>query len=1229
MSRKNKSRLEFEIHCTNRHCEALAKASQLVPVLHRHSNLSWWENLLFTLKLTPSTFRLKALHLALFLLLFAFSSKAQIYPVQVMPVLVPPYSLNTSDYYNGTSERLAVVLTNTDLQKPVLNVRLRMYIEGQNARLQSRDGVYYPTIILDAGIPQRISLGDLAPYFNIDNLNFSGITRAMYAQNGKLPEGFYSFCFEVIEVNTGKVLSRKSCSMAYITLSDPPLLNLPLKGENIASRAVQNIIFQWTPRNLGSPNGAFNTEYEFTLKELWDTGIAPEAAFESTQPLYQVTVRPTTLLMGPAEPQLIPGKRYAWRVRAVSTSPTGEQADSYRNNGFSEIYWFTYQSDCKPPLAINSSVSGGRATINWTADPSNGGIPAGGYTLQYREKSLSGSKWYSVNTLENRAMLYDLKPGSTYEYRVGSSCVAGNIGIGIDQATYSDILTIEINGNPKDTATVNCGMISPEISITNRTPIQALNQGDLIMAGGFPVKLTKVTGGGSFSGEGYVTIPMLGQVNVKVRFSGIQVNTERQLFGGVIETTYDVKEEQIADTRKIAEDLTTLINEIANLIKKRNDFTDQYTGTAENKKAAETLGKDENVIYDALLKSPYLTDEEKTALKAEQTSIGDAYTGLSGDGCDGNTVTPKKGPNVDLLNLDDYSKCKEILARATKIKEYADKAKERETLNNEKEKQDLASSLIINVDTDAKISNEVTAFLTPAGQAIYLDRAKIKIYTCDPVTGVVKGFTLKNDIKYSYDAGLKKYTDLSGQAFPLIKTPENGAMEVLLLKKLNCEVKLYAVNITSPNTSGNIPALASAALRESFAIKCLDGYFREHGAEYVTTLEKLYTIIEYFDKCSAGNWAPYENGVVPYCFWKGSNTEQALYYSAFDIPYRAGIIDGAYGQVKGIIDLRNNLEKVVYAYAIGSVGCENLINNVDEYNVLISEINKMSEEKGIISYVEKAYKEYKAKGYEEHAKDCLESKKIIEETGATIDRLYEIANNDGKLLDIATTVAQKLGGYLSKISGNDEIARYEKGKLTADVLALFIGTEEASASKKLVEFQQYLMQRATAQEIERLGAKITEKLADDVAKGTVELVGRYDWALVKRYFNYIQEITGRPILAKQVEELKSALRLKEYTKLSSEEYIAHTKLFTKAKRKELIAKWEIETGQKWPTYTERYYDKNGEVYKEIGDEYDAHHIIEQNYGGNHEWWNMHPAKFPDEHQAGIHGANSPARQLFK
>jgi len=153
-------------HSRNRHCEALASASR-GNLFCSKSPKGHFQAMGFTLNLKPfalylstllsalafpqgmplaqlwsfgsKTFNLKpfAFYLTLVFLLSALSSSAQIYPVQVTPVLVPPYSLNTSDYYNGTTERLAIVLTNTDLQKPVLSVRLRMYIEGQNAKLQT------------------------------------------------------------------------------------------------------------------------------------------------------------------------------------------------------------------------------------------------------------------------------------------------------------------------------------------------------------------------------------------------------------------------------------------------------------------------------------------------------------------------------------------------------------------------------------------------------------------------------------------------------------------------------------------------------------------------------------------------------------------------------------------------------------------------------------------------------------------------------------------------------------------------------------------------------------------------------------------------------------------------------------------------------------------------------------------------------------------------------------
>ncbi len=54
-----------------------------------------------------------------------------------------------------------------------------------------------------------------------------------------------------------------------------------------------------------------------------------------------------------------------------------------------------------------------------------------------------------------------------------------------------------------------------------------------------------------------------------------------------------------------------------------------------------------------------------------------------------------------------------------------------------------------------------------------------------------------------------------------------------------------------------------------------------------------------------------------------------------------------------------------------------------------------------------------------------------------------------------------------------------------------------------------------------------------------------------------------------------------------------------------------------------------EPVRKKGDKYDAHHIIENSFEGEHEWGNIYPSKFPNEHQSGIHGTGSPANELFK
>ncbi|MCZ2991773.1 hypothetical protein NYY86_26950, partial [Acinetobacter baumannii] len=99
--------------------------------------------------------------------------------------------------------------------------------------------------------------------------------------------------------------------------------------------------------------------------------------------------------------------------------------------------------------------------------------------------------------------------------------------------------------------------------------------------------------------------------------------------------------------------------------------------------------------------------------------------------------------------------------------------------------------------------------------------------------------------------------------------------------------------------------------------------------------------------------------------------------------------------------------------------------------------------------------------------------------------------------------------------------------------------------------------------------------------------------------------TGLKLHKNQVEQLKAALREHKYEKMTPLETLKHRNKFNSVKNK-LISEWEEKTGQTWPRYTEEVYDKKGRVVRDIGQPYDAHHIIENNFGGPHEWWNIHP-----------------------
>jgi hypothetical protein len=466
-------------------------------------------------------------------------AKAQTtYPIQVNANLLPPYSAYLSDYYSGTREKLTLTLINRDQFKPTLNVRLRMIITAPGGlRLQTNEQAFIEPLIVENGSPVRLTQDDLAPYFQQQNLITQG-----YMASGKFPEGMVEFCFQAVEAYTGQALSLSTCTRAWITSQKPPLLSLPRNNESIVFREPLNVLFQWTPLH----QGLAQVEYEFILKELWDNGMTPQAAFPYAPEIYRETTRSTSLVYGAMQPPLLAGKRYAWCIRAQARDGM-DAVNLFQNDGYSEIRWFTLQDNCLPPEFVLATAEKKRLNVEWTALPEHIGFSVSYRVIKARSSDgkVDASEWKEQQSQQPSVILYGLQSGGTYEYRVASYCMAG-------QPVYSPIFSITLPET--DSARLaQCG-IMPDVNLTNKEPIKELKTGEIIMANDYPVTVTKISGtNGIYTGEGWTIVPWLNDAKIAVQFTSITVNTDKQMINGYIDAKYDKNEGQIANLDDVFE----------------------------------------------------------------------------------------------------------------------------------------------------------------------------------------------------------------------------------------------------------------------------------------------------------------------------------------------------------------------------------------------------------------------------------------------------------------------------------------------------------------------------------------------------------------------------------------------------------------------------------------------------------------------------------------------------
>ncbi|UZO79834.1 fibronectin type III domain-containing protein [Aquimarina sp. ERC-38] len=461
-----------------------------------------------------------------FLFLSFFSNvTAQRFPVQVFPRVVPPAPVNFYNYADGSTlnSPLQVLLLLGDLSINRRQIRLKVYFEGNGIAFESIDNVTgAPVLLIDGGTPLYLTNVELAPYFELPNLR--GISSRVYGRT--IPEGSYQFCFEVFDLITGNKLGDKTCATTFIFKNEPPLLNLPLQDAILEPKAVENIVFQWTPRHIN----VSNVEYELSLVEIWDERVDPRTAFLSSPPVFQTTTRATSFVYGPAQPPLLNDKRYAWQVKAKAIKGA-EEIGLFKNEGKSEIYWFSKTEPCVMPTGVYGEPKGlSRMNIFWDEDLT----VYNEYEITYREKGKANARWFSKRTNAGWATVWDLKPNTTYEFKLRGKCKFG-------YSPYTKTQSITTEAAEDKTANYNCGIVPDAIAITNREGHPNILIGDRITAGDFIVTITDITSeqDGVISGSGFVRVPYLEQARFGVTFNNILVNTDYQLAKGEIVTLYD------------------------------------------------------------------------------------------------------------------------------------------------------------------------------------------------------------------------------------------------------------------------------------------------------------------------------------------------------------------------------------------------------------------------------------------------------------------------------------------------------------------------------------------------------------------------------------------------------------------------------------------------------------------------------------------------------------------
>lgn len=281
-----------------------------------------------------------ALKQKFFILGFGLFGSVSAQQVKVQLNLLPPYSPYFSDYLSYQNKTI-ITVTNS-ITAPVSQIYFAGSIEGldNGVRLETEPG-YKPSLPINLSPTVTILSGnDVVKYFSYENVVVSGdVGINDIVQNNGLPEGQYKICLRAYNWANNQPVSPadEGCATILIQQVEPPVPVFPMCGSTANANEAQFVNFSWSPAP-GAPPG---TGYILHLAEMTDASQNPNDALNTAPNIvfFSKTVYSLGYNYQLADPKLVPGRYYAWRVTAFDPAKN----TVFRNGGMSNACTFLYQ----------------------------------------------------------------------------------------------------------------------------------------------------------------------------------------------------------------------------------------------------------------------------------------------------------------------------------------------------------------------------------------------------------------------------------------------------------------------------------------------------------------------------------------------------------------------------------------------------------------------------------------------------------------------------------------------------------------------------------------------------------------------------------------------------------------------------------------------------------------------------------------------------------------------